>query len=193
LHSAPNQSDASSAGQLDDSVGPHQVDELFDLLLLARDFDHDVVLADIDDSPTKHLDEQRNLGTFLRGSDDFDEHQVALDVILAGDVIDADNGDDLVELLPYLVEDVVVAVHNEGHARQLRFLGLADREAVDVEPARGEHARDVGEHAGLILHQGRKHMTHAKLHRLADGLLIRPTIHHRKKLALRREYRYLNT
>ena len=43
---------------------------------------------------------------------------------------------------------------------RLRVLGLADGEAVDVEAARGEHAGDVGQHAGHVLHQGRKDVTH---------------------------------
>ena len=45
-------------------------------------------------------------------------------------------------------------------------LGFADGEAVDVEAARGEHAGDVGQHAGLVLHQGRQDVPH---HRLRNG------------------------
>ncbi len=93
---------------------------------------------------------------------DLDEHQVALDEVLAADVVHLDDGDDLVELLADLIEHVVVAVDDEGHARQVGVLGLADGEAVDVEAARGEHAGDVRENAGLVLHQGGKHVPHRR-------------------------------
>ncbi len=75
-----------------------------------------------------------------------------------------DDGDDLVELLADLLQREIVAVDDEGHARQVGVLGLADREAVDVEAARGEHSRDMGQDAGLILHQRGQNVSHA--HRL---------------------------
>src|SRR5262249_35827091 len=42
--------------------------------------------------------------------------------------------------------------------RQIRILGLADRQAVDVEAPRREHPRDVRQHAGPVLHQRREEM-----------------------------------
>ena len=92
------------------------------------------------------------------GGVDLDQHQVALDEVLAGDVEDLDDRDDLLELLADLLQDPVVAHDHEGDPREVRVLGLADGQAVDVEPARGEHARDVGQHARLVLHQGREDM-----------------------------------
>ena len=64
---------------------------------------------------------------------DLDQHQVAFDVILVGEVEDLDHGDDFFQLLADLVQDAVVADDDEGHAREPRILGLADGQAVDVE------------------------------------------------------------
>src|SRR5262249_34569955 len=56
----------------------------------------------------------------------------------------------------------IVAVNDESHARQVRVLGFADGQAVDVEAARRQHAGDMSQHAGLVLHQGREHVSHAE-------------------------------
>ena len=97
------------------------------------------------------------------GAVDLDQHQVALDVILRADVVDADHGHDLLQLLADLLQHAVVADDHEGHPRQLRVLGLADGQAVDVVAPRGQHARDVREHPGHVLHQSREHVTHSRL------------------------------
>ena len=112
-----------------------------------------------------------DLHALLRRGLDLDEHQVALDEVLAADVVDLDDGDDLVELLANLLQLGVVAVDDEGHARQVRLLGLADGEAVDVEAARSEHAGDVGQHARLILHQRRQHVPHTSTLSKGAGFL----------------------
>ena len=130
------------------------------LRFLAADLDHEVVGADVDDPAAEHLDQQADLDPLLRRGLDLDEHQVALDEVLAADVLHLDDGDDLVELLADLLQLGVVAVDDEGHARQVGLLGLADGEAVDVEAARGEHAGDVGQDAGLVLHQRRQDVPH---------------------------------
>ena len=59
-----------------------------------------------------------------------------------------------------MLEDAVVADDDEGHAGELGIFGFADGEAIDVEAARGEHAGDVGQHAGDVLHGGREDVTH---------------------------------
>ena len=48
------------------------------------------------------------------------------------------------------------------HPRQVVVLGLADRQAVDVEPAGVQHPGDGGEHPGLVLDQGRQDVTHRR-------------------------------
>ena len=45
-------------------------------------------------------------------------------------------------------------VHANCHARDMRFVGAADREAVDIKGAPAEHAGNAVQDARLILHQG---------------------------------------
>ena len=75
----------------------------------------------------------------------------------------------------------VVAHDHDRDPRQVRVLGLADREAVDVEPARGEHARDVRQDARLVLHQRREDVAdpaRALWRRLSLGLCAALRSHH---------------
>ena len=113
--------------------------------------------------PRNALDEQERSPAAARGG-----HVTLMSIrsrstkFSRADVVHPDDGDDLVELLADLLEDGVVAVDDEGHAREVVVLGLADGEAVDVEPAGGEHAGDVGQDAGLVLHQGGEHVPHRR-------------------------------
>ena len=97
------------------------------------------------------------------GRRDLDQHQVAFDVVLRADVVDADDGHDFFQLLPHLLQHAVVADDDEGHPRELGVFGLPHRQAVDVVAARGQHARDVREHARHVLDQCGKHVTHGTL------------------------------
>ena len=100
-----------------------------------------------------------------RGGLHLDEHQVAFDVVLRADVDHFDDGHDLFELLAHLLENVVVSHHHEGHPRQAGIFGLADRQAVDVIAARGEHSRNMGQHARNVLDDSRQQVTHRVLPR----------------------------
>ena len=93
---------------------------------------------------------------------DLDQHQVAFDVVVRADVVDADDGDDLFELLADLLQHAVVADDDERHPRETGVFGFADGEAIDVVAARGEHAGHVGQHAGDVLHGGREDVTHGR-------------------------------
>jgi hypothetical protein len=75
-------------------------------------------------------------------------------MIARADIIDAHHGDDLFQLLADLLQHAVVADDDKRHAREAWILGLADGEAIDVETARGEHAGNVGQHAGDVLDGG---------------------------------------
>src|SRR5262249_24139255 len=127
--------DPAGAGQFEDAVGPHQFDEGFDLVFLAGDLDHEAAGTDIDDPATEHLHEQGEFDSLGGGGLDLEKHEVAFDEVLGADVHDLDDGDDLVELLANLIEDRVIALDDEGHAREVGVLGFANREAVDVEAA----------------------------------------------------------
>jgi hypothetical protein len=79
---------------------------------------------------------------------------------LRADVVDPDDGDDLLELAADLVEHPVVAAEHEGHPGKAAVLGLADGKAVDVVAPGGEHARNVSQHARDVLDGGRKDVSH---------------------------------
>src|ERR1700730_15545278 len=140
FRSAADEGDAPGAGQLQNAVRTHEIDEGLDLALLAGHFDHHGIRADIDDAGAEHFHQQSNFGPLEGRRLDLDEHQIAFDVVFAADVLHADNRDDLVELFAGLLHDAVVAVDDKGHARQARVLVFADGQTIDIEAARGEHA-----------------------------------------------------
>ena len=90
------------------------------------------------------------------------------------------HGDDLLQLFANLLQDTVVAHHDERHPRELRILSLADRQAVDVVAARSEHTRHVGQHSGDVLHEGRENMAHS-----VGTPEVRETAHHNRNLSAR--------
>src|SRR3954468_22277343 len=81
-------------------------------------------------------------------------------MVVRADVFDANDRDDLFELLADLLEYVVIAYDDERHSRESRIFGFADGEAIDVVAARGEHAGHMGEHAGDVLHGGGEDVAH---------------------------------
>jgi len=91
--------------------------------------------------------------------------------------LDADDGDDLFELFAHLLEGGIVAGYDESHARQIGVFGLADRKAVNIEAARGQHTGNVSQDPRLVLYQRRKHVPHRFLFHvsLPDHLALPPT------------------
>src|SRR5262245_12884881 len=142
-------------------VGAHELDERLYLSFLARDLDQHILRADVDDTTTKHLDQEHDLHALLGRSTNFDQHEVALNEVFAADVLDRHHSHDLVELLPNLFQLRVVAVDHKGHPREIGIFGLSDRQTIDVETARCQHSRNVRQHAGLILYQCRENVPHA--------------------------------
>jgi hypothetical protein len=51
-------------------------------------------------------------------------------------------------------------MYDERHAREMRILGLADGEAIDIEAARSQHAGNVCQNTGLVVHKGGKYVSH---------------------------------
>src|SRR5207245_10420786 len=121
------------------AVGPHQRDKGLDFAFLPGNLDHEIVRTDVNDPAPKHLDQEHDFRALLRPGRDLDQHQVALDKILAADILDSYNRYDFVQLLADLFELGIVAVHDEGHAGEIRIFGFADGQAVDVEAARRQH------------------------------------------------------
>src|SRR5271157_5730756 len=154
----PYQGDPAGARQFKDLVGSHGFDEGLDLLLLARDLDHELLGTDVNDPAPEDLHQRLDFRPLGGGDLELDEHQVALNVVFTRDVVDLDNRDQFLELLAHLLEMTVVALHDHGNSREPGCLGLAHGKTVDVETPRGEHARDLRQDTWLVLHERREDM-----------------------------------
>jgi len=53
------------------------------------------------------------------GGGDLNQHQIAFDVILSTDVVDSNDGNNLLELLADLLQHGIVSDDHEGHSRQM--------------------------------------------------------------------------
>src|SRR5262249_35142063 len=104
-----------SAHEFDDAERTHQVDERLDLLFLARDFDHYFLGGDIDDTATEDFGKFADLGSLPGFHLDFDQHEVALDMVARADIVDANHGDDLFKLFSNLFQHAIVADDDERH------------------------------------------------------------------------------
>src|SRR4029453_3443370 len=117
--------DPARADQLQNAVGPHPLDEGFDLALAARDFDHHLFGPHIDNAGPENIDQLANLRPLRsRRPGYFEQHQIPLDVVARADVIHLHNGDDLLKLLADLLEHAVIADDDEGHPREAWYFGL---------------------------------------------------------------------
>ncbi|KAJ5610386.1 hypothetical protein N7510_007105 [Penicillium lagena] len=70
-----------------------------------------------------------------------------------GVVEDSPDGHEVVELATGLLDDTLLALEHDGHARQILDLGVADHQTINVEAAGGENAGHAGQHTGLVLDQ----------------------------------------
>src|SRR5690606_4868170 len=84
------------------------------------------------------------------------QHELALDGRRGVQLDDLQDVHQLVQLLGDLFEGQVGDVHHDRHPGDLRMLGDADREGLDVEAAPGEQRGDPGQDAGLVLHEHRQ-------------------------------------
>ena len=100
------------------------------------------------------------LGAPLGVGADLEQEQLALDGLVGRELGDAEHVDELVDLLLDLLERVMLGVDAQRDARDAGALGRPDGERVDVEAAAGEHRRDAGERAGLVLEEDRDRVLH---------------------------------
>lgn len=75
----------------------------------------------------------------------FEEHDLALDVILVGEVGHLVHVDELVKLLGHLLDDVLIGIDHHGHAAAHVLLGDADGKGLDVEAAARNEAGNASE------------------------------------------------
>ena len=84
---------------------------------------------------------------------DLGEEQLALDQSRVGVIKDSPDGDQVVQLTTGLLNDTVLTLQDDGHARQILHLGVTDDETINVEATGGENTRHAGQHTGFVLHQ----------------------------------------
>ena len=142
--------DGAGPDQLLDAVGPDERDERVDLGLGAGHLDDDRPVGQVDDPAARQLDELEDLGPVRVGRPDLHQRQLLLDGRLGGDVLDLEHVDQPVELLGRLLDRDVVAVEGDRHPADVRLVGVADRERVDVEVARPHQARHPVQDARLV-------------------------------------------
>ena len=69
----------------------------------------------------------------------------------------------LLELLDHLLDEVLITVHDDCDAREIRCFRDAHRQAVDVELASGKHAHNPHEDTSLILDEYRQDVFHGPI------------------------------
>jgi hypothetical protein len=81
------------------------------------------------------------------------------------------NRDEIIQLAAGLLNDSVLTLQHDGHARQILHLGITDNKTVNVEAAGRKNPRDTREHTGLVLYQTVQDMTLRRVCRANGGLV----------------------
>lgn len=84
---------------------------------------------------------------------DLDEHELALNDTRLRVVQHGPDGHEVLKLPARLLHNTVLAAEHDAHATQVADLGRTHDEAVDVEAARSQRARDARENTRLVLHE----------------------------------------
>lgn len=90
----------------------------------------------------------------LRTKDrDLSQEQLALHKGRLGVVQHSPDGDKVIQLAASLLDDTILALQHDGHAREILNLGVANDQTVDVEAAGGQDTRHARQHTGLVLNE----------------------------------------
>lgn len=90
----------------------------------------------------------------LRAKDrDLSQEKLTLDKSRVGVVQHSPDGDEVIQLAASLLDDTILALQHDGHAREILNLGVANNQTVNVEATGGQDTRHTGQHTGLVLHE----------------------------------------
>jgi hypothetical protein len=150
---------AACAGDLEDGVAglAQDLDEALDLAGAAGHFEHDGLGGEIDDAGAEDVGQLEDLGAGLQAAGrggaggDLDEAELADDGFAAADLVDIVGDFELVEAGADAVRGGLGRLADDGHARGVWLLALADRERDDVDAETAKERGDTGEDAGLVL------------------------------------------
>jgi hypothetical protein len=104
-------------------------------LAVAGQLDGVALLGHVDDAAAEDVGHALHLLALLAHRAHLDQHQLALGVAAFGQVDDLDDLDQPVQVLGDLLDDLVGAGGDDGHARQRRVLGRRHGQALDVVAA----------------------------------------------------------
>jgi hypothetical protein len=90
----------------------------------------------------------------LRTKDrDLSQEQLTLHKCRFSIVQHSPDWDKVVQLAASLLDDTILALQHDGHAREILNLSVANDQAVNVETAGGQDTRYAGQHTGLVLNE----------------------------------------
>src|ERR1700730_5844025 len=137
-----------------DAERAHQIDERLDLVGVAGHLDGYREIDDVDHVTAKGGDDRVELGPRALVHRHLHHHHLAVDSTDVLEVGDLDHRDQLVELLVYLFEDLVIARRHQHDARDGGIERiLVDGQRLDIEAAAGEQAGHASEHTELVFDQ----------------------------------------
>src|SRR3989304_1474829 len=116
---------AGSAGthRLEDRAAVDRLDERIQLGTRSGELDGVGMLGDIENTPAEYVGHAFHLVAILPDCAHLDQHELPFDVRRLRKVYDLDDVDQLVELLGDLLDHVLKAPRDDGHARQRRGAG----------------------------------------------------------------------
>src|SRR5690625_397606 len=150
---APADRDGAGLDDLANAVRLQRGEQRLQLAVRAGRLDRHGVRGDVDDVRPEQLDDLQDGGAGGVVRPHLDEQELALDGDVRLQLDDLDDVDQLVQLLGHLLQRQLRGVDDHRDPGDLRVLGGADGEGVDVEGTAGEEGGDAREHAGLVLHQ----------------------------------------
>ena len=119
-----------------------------------------ILVSDVKNSAAENVNHALHLIAIFACRSHLHQHQFTLDVIAVGQVNHLHHFDQFVQLLGDLLNHVIRAVRDNGHAAHRRVLSRGDRERIDVVGASCEQADHAGQCAGFVLKEDGEDVAH---------------------------------
>ena len=145
--------DSTGSGQFDNAKRLQNVDKRFNFLFLTGNFNDQAGGRNIDYFAAEDIDQFDDFRPLAVLGFDFNQHQIAFQVVGLAQIFYADDSNHFLKLLADLIENRLIANDDERHARQSRILGFSDGQRIDIVPARSEHPGNMGKNSGHVLNK----------------------------------------
>ena len=120
------------------------MEELADFAFVAGDFNGKASGLDVDNLGAKDVTDLHDFWPSGSGGFDAKQNEFAVDDVPIFEVVHFENLDKFFELFDDLLQDLIVADDNDGHAGNFIVLGWADVEGIDIEAATAKEPCDAG-------------------------------------------------